>query len=536
RLDLNKIRPVLAPVLADAKRYKIGQNLKYDMLVLENAGMPLTIAPGGAFDTMIASYCLHADRSSHSMDAMAQDYLNYVPIPISDLIGKGKNQITFDMVDTATACDYAAEDADVTWQLWQYLSIRLDAQPAVKKLFEDVEMPLMQVLARMEANGVSLDCDLLRKMSRAINKQIDELTDKIYQQAGFPFNIDSTKQLAEILFDRLGLQSVRQGKTLRSTDADVLEQLSGQHPIVPLVLEYRQLVKLQNTYIDKLPLLVNPKTQRVHASFNQTVTATGRLSSSDPNLQNIPIRTELGKQIRSAFVPADRGNSCILSADYSQIELRLLAHFSQDTALLKAFTEDMDIHTFVASQIHGVEAGEVTSEMRGRAKAVNFGIIYGQGPYGLSQSIGISQAEAKRFIDDYYARYPSIRKFMDGEIDKASKRGFAETILGRRRPITGLTTKNFNVRSLAERLTVNTVIQGSAADLIKVAMVSIQRRIEKEKTPIRMILQIHDELVFELPKLEADQHSDWIAAEMTGALKLDVPLKVDVSIGASWLE
>ncbi len=536
RLDLNKIRPVLAAVLADAKRYKIGQNLKYDMLVLENAGMPLTIAPGGAFDTMIASYCLHADRSSHSMDAMARDYLNYIPIPISDLIGKGKNQITFDMVDTVSACDYAAEDADVTWQLWQYLSTRLDGQPAIKKLFEEVEMPLMQVLARMEANGVSLDCDLLRTMSRAINKQIDELADKIYQQAGFPFNIDSTKQLAEVLFDRLGLQSIRQGKTQRSTDADVLEQLSGQHPIVPLVLEYRQLVKLQNTYLDKLPLMINPRTQRLHASFNQTITATGRLSSSDPNLQNIPVRTELGRQIRSAFVPADRTHGCILSADYSQIELRLLAHFSRDAALLKAFSEDMDIHTFVASQIYGVEAGEVTSEMRGRAKAVNFGIIYGQGPYGLSQTIGISQAEAKRFIDDYYSRYPSIRKFMDGEIDKASKRGFAETILGRRRPITGLTSKNFTVRSLAERLTVNTVIQGSAADLIKVAMVSIQRRIEKEKMPIRMILQIHDELVFELPKTEADKHAEWIASEMNSALTLDVPLKVDVSIGASWLE
>jgi len=536
RLDLHKIRPVLAAVLADGNRYKIGQNLKYDMMVLENAGMPLTIAPGGAFDTMIASYCLHADRSSHSMDAMARDYLNYVPIPISDLIGKGKNQITFDQVDTAAACAYAAEDADVTWQLWQYLSIRLEGQPAIKKLFDEVEMPLMQVLARMEANGVSLDCDLLRTMSRAINKQIQVLAEKIYQQAGMSFNIDSTKQLAEVLFDRLGLQSLRQGKTQRSTEAEVLEQLAGQHPIVPLVLEYRQLVKLQNTYIDKLPLLVNPRTQRLHASFNQTVTATGRLSSSDPNLQNIPVRTELGRQIRSAFVPADRSHGCILSADYSQIELRLLAHFSQDAALLKAFAEDRDIHTFVASQIYGVAAEAVTSDMRGRAKAVNFGIIYGQGPYGLSQTIGISQAEAKRFIDEYYGRYPSIRKFMDSEIDKASKRGFAETILGRRRPITGLNSKNFSVRSQAERLTVNTVIQGSAADLIKVAMVSIQRRIEKEKMPIRMILQIHDELVFELPKTEAARHADWIAAEMTGALKLDVPLKVDVSIGASWLE
>jgi DNA polymerase-1 len=535
RLDVNKIRPVLAPIFADPKRYKIGQNLKYDMLVLENAQMPLALSDGGAFDTMIASYCLHADRSSHSMDAMAKDYLNYEPIPISDLIGKGKKQITFDMVDTTAACEYSAEDADVTWQLWQYLSARLDAQPILKKLFETLEMPLMVVLARMESYGVSLDTDLLRKMSKAINKQIGELTDKIYAIAGFPFNIDSTKQLGEVLFDRLGLQSVRQGKTQRSTDADVLEQLSGQHEIVPLILEYRQLVKLQNTYIDKLPLMINPKTQRLHASFNQTVTTTGRLSSSDPNLQNIPIRTELGKQIRAAFVPEDK-DDCIVSADYSQIELRLLAHFSRDEALLKAFAEDMDIHTFVASQIYGIPADQVPSEMRTKAKAVNFGIIYGQGAFGLSQSVGISQSEAKKFIDDYYARYPSIRKFMDGQIDKAAKLGYAQTILGRRRPITGLDSKNHNIRSQAERLTVNTVIQGSAADLIKIAMIGIQRRIEKENLPIKMILQIHDELVFELPEKDAQLDAQWIAVAMTSAIQLNVPLKVDISIGHSWLE
>jgi DNA polymerase I len=535
RLDVNKIRPILAPVFADPKRYKIGQNLKYDMLVLENAGLPLVLEDGGAFDTMIASYCLHADRSSHSMDAMSKDYLNYEPIPISDLIRKGKNQITFDRVNTATASEYSAEDADVTYQLWQYLSARLDGLPSLKKLFETLEMPLMVVLARMEAHGVSLDTDLLKKMSKSINQQIGELTDKIFAIAGFPFNIDSTKQLGEVLFDRLGLQSVRQGKTQRSTDADVLEQLSSQHPIVPLILEYRQLVKLQNTYIDKLPLMINPKTQRLHASFNQTVTATGRLSSSDPNLQNIPIRTELGKQIRSAFVPKDK-DDCIVSADYSQIELRLLAHFSEDQALLKAFAEDMDIHAFVASQIYGVPVDQVPSEMRTKAKAVNFGIIYGQGAFGLSQGVGISQSEAKKFIDDYYARYPSIRKFMDSEIDKATKLGYAQTILGRRRPITGLDSKNHNIRSQAERMTVNTVIQGSAADLIKIAMISIQQRIDKEKLPIKMILQIHDELVFELPHEDAQANAHWIAVKMTSAIQLNVPLKVDISIGNSWLE
>jgi DNA polymerase-1 len=395
-------------------------------------------------------------------------------------------------------------------------------------------MPLVTVLARMEANGVSLDTALLRKMSNEMTETVDLLTDQIYALAEAPFNIDSPKQLAEILFDRLGLTSLKKGKTQRSTDAGVLEQLKNDHEIVPLLLEYRQLVKLKNTYTDKLGKLINPRTERVHASFNQTVTATGRLSSSDPNLQNIPVRTKMGRKIRSAFIPADK-SGCILSADYSQIELRLLAHFSKDTALLKAFAEDQDIHRFVASQVYGVEPEEVTSEMRGKAKGVNFGIIYGQGPFGLSKAIGITQAEAKQFIADYFNRYPSIRSFMDTAIHKAKNLGYAETILHRRRPINGLESSNFNMRSQAERLTINTVIQGSAADLIKVAMINIQQRIEKEGLPVKMTLQIHDELVFELPKDSANDHSKWITQEMTTAIELDVPLKVDVSIGPNWL-
>jgi DNA polymerase-1 len=533
-LDIDKVRKAIGPILADAKRFKVAQNLKYDYLVLENAQMPVAVADGKMFDTMVASYCLNADRSSHSMDAMAKDYLGYDPIPISALLGKGKNQLTFDQVDTQTACEYSAEDADVTWQLYEYLSARLDAMPELKGLFETVEMPLVTVLARMEHNGVSLDAAVLRQMSGRITQEVEKLTEQIYKLACVPFNIDSTKQLGEILFDRLGLVSVKEGKTQRSTDADVLEQLSSDHPIVPLILEYRQLVKLKNTYTDKLGQLINPRTGRVHASFNQTVTATGRLSSSDPNLQNIPVRTDLGRQIRSAFIPADK-NGCILSADYSQIELRLLAHFSKDKALLKAFIEDQDIHRFVASQVYGVRPQDVTGEMRSKAKGVNFGIIYGQGPFGLSKSIGISQAEAKQFIEDYYKRYPSIRSFMNNAINKAKNLGYAETILHRRRPITGLASKNFNVRSLAERLTVNTVIQGSAADLIKMAMIHIQRRIDKDHLPVKMILQIHDELVFELPKKGAKEHAVWITEEMTSALKLDVPLKVDIYIGPNWL-
>ena len=530
-LSISVVRKQLGPILADEKIKKIGQNIKYDMLVLQNAKMPL----GGVFfDTMVASYCLDAERRSHSMDNMALDFLNYECIPISALIGKGKNQLTFDMVDTSAACEYAAEDADITFQLYIYLNELLQKHDALKKLFEEVEMPLVSVLAAMEYNGVSLDTALLRKMSGQLADSLEMLTDKIYAHAGTVFNIDSPKQLAEILFDRLDLKSSRTGKTGRSTDAGVLEELTGQHPIIELILEYRQLVKLKNTYVDKLGLLINLGTNRLHASFNQAITATGRLSSSNPNLQNIPIRTELGRKIRSAFIPESK-NDCILSADYSQIELRLLAYFSKDHALRAAFAANQDIHRFVASQIYNTPIEEVTGEMRSRCKAVNFGIIYGQGAYGLSRSIGISQAEAKKFIDDYFARYNSIRDFMDEVVAAAKRTGYAETILHRRRNIGNIKSKNANKLAQARRMAVNTVIQGSAADLIKVAMINIQRKIEAEQLPVKMILQIHDELVFELPKADIQKYAEWIAEEMTSAIKLDVPLKVDMAVGSTWL-
>jgi DNA polymerase-1 len=384
-LELDKVRRDLSQILADENVKKIGQNIKYDILVLKNAKMPLN---GIYFDTMVASYCLDPLRNSHSMDNMAFNFLNYECIPISALIGKGKNQLTFDMVDTSTAYEYAAEDADITFRLYEYLKERLELQPQLKKLFEEIEMPLVSVLAAMEYNGVSLDTKLFRKMSSELTENLDNITEKIYEYAGEVFNIDSPKQLAGILFDKLNLTSIRVGKTGRSTDAAVLEQIADQHPIVDEILQYRTINKLKNTYVDKLGTLINPKTDRVHASFNQTITATGRLSSSDPNLQNIPIRTELGRKIRSAFIPAEEGDY-ILSADYSQIELRLLAHFSDDQALKDAFLVDQDIHSFVASQIFNVSIEQVTSDMRERCKAVNFGIIYGQGPYGLSRTIGI---------------------------------------------------------------------------------------------------------------------------------------------------
>jgi DNA polymerase-1 len=386
----------------------------------------------------------------------------------------------------------------------------------------------------MEYNGVSLDTRLLRKMSGKITDELENLTEEIYKHAGSVFNIDSPKQLAEILFDRLSLTSLRTGKAGRSTDAGVLEQISYQHPIAGLILQYRTLSKLKNTYVEKLGLLINPRTNRLHASFNQTITTTGRLSSSSPNLQNIPIRTEIGRKIRAAFIP-EKESDCILSCDYSQIELRLLAHFSKDRELMTAFAADKDIHRFVASQIYDCPIEDVTDEMRSRCKTVNFGVIYGQGAFGLSQTIGISQAEAKKFIEDYYARYSSIRKFMDDCIELAKQNGYAETILHRRRKIQNLNSKNSNKRSQAERLAVNTVIQGTAADLIKVAMINIQQKIEDEKLPVRMILQIHDELVFELPWEDVDKHAKWIEDKMINAIKLDVPLKVDITKGSTWL-
>jgi DNA polymerase-1 len=532
RLSITLVREKLGPILADKNVKKIGQNIKYDMLVLRNAGLPLK---GVHFDTMVASYCLDPLRNSHSLDNMALDFFNYTSIPISALIGKGKNQLTFDMVDTAAACEYSSEDSDLTWQLHKYFAEQLEKQPQIKKLFYDVEMPLLTVLAEMEYNGVSLDTEILANMSEDITASINRLVDEIYQAAGITgFNIDSPKQLAEVLFVRLGLKSVRSGKTGQSTDAAVLEELAEEHPVINLILEYRTLSKLKNTYVDKLGTLINRKTGRVHASFNQTITATGRLSSSDPNLQNIPIRTPLGSKIRSAFIPKNK-TDCILSADYSQIELRLLACFSKDKAMREAFAADMDIHRFVASQIFNVPIEKVTSEMRSRCKAVNFGIIYGQGAFGLANTTGLTPAEAKKFIDDYFSRYSSIRNFMDSVVEEAKKTGYVETILGRRRMILNLTSSNQGKRAQARRLAVNTVIQGSAADLIKVAMVNIHKKIESENLPVKMILQVHDELVFELPTTEAENHAKWIADEMGNAIKLDVPLKVDVTYGPSWL-
>jgi len=502
-------------------------------LVLRQLGI---VVAGLRFDTMLASYLLDPMGRSHSLDALAKDLLGHVMIPITDLIGKGMDQLTMDQVDTTQVCEYAAEDADYTWRLKEILEPRMIGSP-VEALFCDTEMPLVEVLTEMEHNGISLDSKLLKQLGTTMEDRLIELTREVHQAAGRPFNLDSPKQLAEVLFDEQGFSVVRKTKTGRSTDADTLEALAAQsdHPIPKLLLEYRELSKLKNTYVDTLPKMVSRRTGRVHASFNQTGAITGRLSSSDPNLQNIPIRTELGKRIREAFVAGD-ADSVLLAADYSQIELRLLAHFCKDTALMEAFCQGQDVHRAVAAQVNNVSLDDVTPAQRSAAKAVNFGIIYGQTPFGLSRSLGIPQSEAKAFIDRYFKRYPGIRLFIDRCVEEARKTGFAETILGRRRPIPELKSRNPGQVSFGQRFAVNTVVQGSAADLIKRAMIDIHRELMSGDHPAKMLIQVHDELVFEVPKREVEREAKMIRDRMEHAIPLDVPIVVDIAWGRTWAD
>ncbi len=532
-LGLEAALDALRPIMTDPKVAKIGQNIKYDLIVMARQGLQVA---GTAFDTMIASFVLDSSRRSHGMNALARELLGFDPIPISDLIGKGAGQIRFDQVDTQRACTYSAEDADVTWSLYEILRKQL-ADSDLEPLFHETEMPLVEVLAAMENEGVKLDVAFLGRMSKDLDVRLQGLTDQIHTHVGHPFNIDSTKQLADVLFNELKLPIVKMTKTGRSTDAETLEQLAIEtdHPVPKLIREYRELIKLKNTYIDTLPGMVCPRTGRVHASFNQTVAVTGRLSSSDPNLQNIPIRTELGRQIRKAFVPSGP-DRVLVTADYSQIELRVLAHFCRDKALLDAFQQDRDIHQFVASQVFGVPLDEVSREQRGKAKAVNFGIIYGQTAYGLSRGTGMGVAEAQDFIDKYFKRYPGIQTFIRKVHADARRNGFVKTILGRRRAIPDINSRNTNARSAAERLATNTVIQGSAADLIKRAMINIHNRIKRETRPSRMLIQVHDELVFDVPRNAVEPEADFIRREMCNALPLEVPVKVDLAWGDNWLE
>jgi DNA polymerase-1 len=434
-------------------------------------------------------------------------------------------------VDIATATRYSGEDADIAYRLKQVLEPKLREQN-LDSLFHDMEMKLMNVLADMEYAGVKIDAGLLQVMSGKLQKETAKIVEGIYGLAGAEFNINSPKQLADILFVKLGLTPLKKTKTGFSTDVDVLEELAHVHPLPAEILKYRTLSKLKSTYVDALPEMINPRTGRLHTSLNQTVTATGRLSSSEPNLQNIPIRTEIGREIRQAFI-AEPGYS-LLSADYSQIELRILAHLSGDEGLIRTFVEDLDIHTRTASEVFGLPPEEISPEMRRKAKAVNFGIIYGISAFGLAQDIGVSNAEAKRYIDNYFARYPKVRNFITRTIEQAKSTGYVTTLLGRKRYIPELSSSAAPVRNFGERMAVNTPIQGTAADLIKLAMITIHRLIKERSHGTRMILQVHDELIFEVPDGEIETMKKLVKQEMEEVLKLTVPIKVEMGVGKNW--
>jgi DNA polymerase I len=531
RLELDTVVSSLRPILEDPAVRKIGQNLKYDMLVLRAVGIRLQ---GVAFDSMVASYLLDAGERNHNLDELAQRYLNHTTIRISELIGTGKDQKRMDEVPLPAITSYAAEDADVPLRLMPILGPKLREQE-LTDLFEQLELPLIDVLAEMEHNGVRVDVERLAELSRQYGERLIALEKEVYDLAGHPFNIGSTKQLQQVLFEEQKLPVITKVKTGPSTDVSVLEELAHQHPLPAKIIEYRQFAKLKNTYVDALPGLINPRTGRVHASFQQAVAATGRLSSSDPNLQNIPIRTEDGRAIRSAFWPAQEGWS-MLAADYSQIELRVLAHFSNDETLCGAFASDEDIHTRVASQVYGVAMADVTSEMRRTAKAVNFGVIYGQSPFGLAKTLGIEKDVAAAFIDNYFDRHPGVEEFLKTILVECRAKGYVSTILGRRRAIRGVRPDPGRQRNLSERTAINTVIQGSAADLIKLAMVAVYRRMARERLRSKLLLQIHDELVFEVAPDEIEAMKRLVIEEMTGARKLALPLKVDLAIGRNWAE
>ena len=510
---------------------KIGQNIKYERMVLANYGIELK---GMAFDTMVASYLLNPSKATHNLGAISLEYLNHKMMDITDLIGKGKTQTTMDKVDVGRVRDYCCEDSDVTFRLKNILEKEL-GKKGLFKLFAELEMPLVDVLSRMELAGVSLDVDYLKEMSEEMRKKLDKITKDIYEIAGCEFNINSPKQLQEILFVKLKLPPVKRTKTGISTDEEVLEKLASKHSLPKALLEYREFAKLKSTYVDALPKLINPNTKRVHTSFNQTVTATGRLSSSGPNLQNIPVKTDMGSRIRKAFIPKDK-DSFIVSADYSQIELRILAHLSKDKALIEAFKEDLDIHRYTASLIFGVDEKKVTEEQRSQAKTVNFGIVYGMSAYGLSKGLGIEVGRAQAFIDSYFERYPKVKAFIEDSIGEARTNGFVTTLLNRRRYTPEINNENINIKLFAERTAINTPIQGTAADLIKLAMIGVEDELLKRGYKSLMILQVHDELVFESPKEELDELKALVRDKMEHIMKLSVPIKVNISVGKNWLE
>ncbi len=529
-LDSAALRP-LVELLEDPRVSKVGQNLKYDLLVLRRCGVELR---GVDFDTMVASYVLDPSRRQHSLDILATDFLGYTPISYADVAGKGKKQVLFSHVPLAEAVGYACEDADLALRLKERFAPAL-AEHRLRTLFDELEMPLVPVLAAMEWTGIRIDAPFFREVSARLGRELELLQEQVWKEAGAEFNLNSNIQLREILFEKLKLPVVKRTKTGPSTDASVLEELAAEgHSIPNHLLEYRQLEKLRSTYVDALPRLVHPETGRIHASFNQTVAATGRLSSSDPNLQNIPIRTEVGREIRKGFVP-EQGH-LFLAADYSQIELRILAHFSGDEAFVRAFREGIDVHRQTAAVIFDVPIDDVSGEMRARAKTINFATLYGQGEFSLGRQLGVSRDEAGAFIQEYFERFSGVRAFLDEQIRLARERGYVETLSGRRRYVPEIEAKNWNVRQFGERIAQNTPIQGTAADLIKKAMIEIDDALRSSAWGARLVVQVHDELVFEVPEEEVSALEALVVERMEGAMELKVPLQVDVGVGRSWYD
>ncbi len=523
------------PFFEDEKILKIGHNLKYDITVLHWHGIAVK---GRMYDTMLAHYLLQPDMR-HNMNELAETFLNYRPISIESLIGKkGKNQGNMRDVNVSEVVNYAAEDADITFRLFKLFGPELAKNPGMETLFTEVEMPLMPALARMEATGIKLDKDALSIISQELEAQTATLEKDIYEAAGQTFNIGSPKQLGIVLFDELKISDKpKKTKTGQyATNEETLQRHANDHPIINQLLEYRQIVKLKSTYVDALPELVNPRDGRIHTTYMQAVAATGRLSSQNPNLQNIPIRTERGREVRKAFIPSDE-NHCLLSADYSQIELRLIAEFSGDIGMMEAFTSGLDIHSATASKVFDVALEEVTREMRNQAKTVNFGIIYGISAFGLSQRINISRGEAADLINNYFSKYPGIKDYMDENIAFARKHGYVETVLKRRRYLPDINSRNATVRGFAERNAINAPIQGSAADLIKVAMIRVDRIFQEEKLHSKMVLQVHDELVFDAAIDELERIKTIVKREMENAMpSLKVPIIVEMDSGKNWLE
>ncbi|UCD71360.1 MAG: DNA polymerase I [Syntrophobacterales bacterium] len=530
QLDKELVLSQLKPLFEDEKLKKNGQNIKYEYVLLKRNGIELR---GIGCDTMVASYLLNPTKHNHNLEEIAREYLDHRMISYKDVVGSGKREVTFDQVDLNTAKNYSCEDSDVTFLVSHILLPKL-ADEGLEDLFDEVEIPLIEVLAHMEMNGVKIDRSLLEEMSNEFESQLAFVADRIYRLAGEQFNINSSQQLGKILFEKLQLPEIKRTKTGASTDTEVLTKLAQQHDLPLELLAYRSLSKLKSTYIDALPKLINPRTGRVHTSYNQTVTATGRLSSSDPNLQNIPIRSEEGKRIRQAFIPAE--GWLMLSADYSQIELRILAHLTRDDTLCEAFHRDEDIHARTASSIFGVHLKDVTLEMRRQAKVINFGIIYGMSAFGLGKELDIEPKVASAYIEGYFQKYQGVKDYIDFSLRDAREKGYVTTILGRRRYLPEINSSNQMARSAAERTAINTPIQGTAADLIKGAMIKIHRRLKDLNLSAKMIMQVHDELVFECPEGELKRASQIIREGMEGVMKCSVPLKVSIACGRNWDE